>query len=79
MNATNTMSHEQITREFKLFGTVIPASSADTQRRRTAYFYRKEAIEWARLARQWPGDYRAMCKRLAMRYLALYREAKTRK
>ena len=50
------MTRQQITREFELFHTIIPASSADATRRRTAYFYRREAIEWARMARQWwPG------------------------
>lgn len=70
------MTHHQITGEFGLFGTVIAASTADTQRRRTAYFYRREAIEWARMARQWPGDSKTLCKRLALRYLSLYRQAK---
>ena len=76
------MTREQITREFELFHTVIAASTADTQRRRTAYFYKREAIEWGRMARQWwpgGGDMRAVCKRLAMRYLNLYREAKAAK
>jgi len=70
------MTRHQITREFELFGTVIAASTADTRRRRTAYFYRREAIEWARLARHWPGDFKPICKRLAIRYLSLYRQAK---
>ena len=73
------MTPEKIAREFALFGTVIAASSADTQRRRTAYFYRREAIEWGRMARQWwpgGGDMRGTCKRLAMHYLNLYRQSK---
>lgn len=70
------MTRHQITREFKLFGTVIAASTADTHRRRTAYFYRREAIEWARMVRQWPSDCKPLCKRLAIRYLSLYRQAK---
>lgn len=76
------MTPEKIAREFKLFGTIIAASTADTQRRRTAYFYRREAIEWARMARQWwpgGGDMRGVCKRLAMHYLDLYRAAKAAK
>jgi hypothetical protein len=70
---------QQIARAFELFGTVIPASTADTIRRRTAYFYRKEAIEWAKLARQhWPGggDMQATCRRLAKSYLDSYRQMK---
>jgi hypothetical protein len=46
------MTRQQIERAFELFGTVLAASTLDTQRRRTAYFYRKEAISWARMARQ---------------------------
>jgi hypothetical protein len=74
------MTRDQINRTFELFGTVIPASSADTERRRTPYFYRREALEWARLARQcWPGggDMRATCRKLAKHYLASYRQMKT--
>jgi hypothetical protein len=75
------MTHEQITRTFALFGTIIPASSADTERRRTPYFYRREAIEWARLARQWwpGGDMQATCRKLAKHYLETYRQMKTNK
>jgi len=72
------MKREQITREFGLFGTIIAASTADIRHRRTAYFYRREAIEWARMARQWPSDCKPLCKRLALRYLSLYRLAKSR-
>ena len=70
---------QQIARAFELFGTVIPASTQDTIRRRTAYFYRKQAIEWAKLARQyWPGagDMQATCRRLAKSYLAIFRQMK---
>ena len=73
------LTAEQIARAFELFGTVIPASTGDTIRRRTAYFYRKQAIEWARMARQyWPGggDMQATCLRLAKAYLATYRRLK---
>lgn len=45
------MTREQISRTFELFGSVIPASTQDTERRRTPYFYRKQAIEWGRMAR----------------------------
>jgi len=80
MNAPTTMTREQITREFELFHTVIAASTADTQRRRTAYFYKREAIEWGRMARQWwpgGGDMQGTCKRLARHYLDLYRAIKS--
>jgi len=74
------MTPEQIARAFQLFGTVIPASTQDTERRRTAYFYRKQAIEWARMARQWwpgGGDFQKTCRSLAKHYLASYRQMKT--
>jgi hypothetical protein len=75
------MTPEQIEREFQLFRTIIPASSADTQRRRTAYFYRRQAIEWGRMARQWwpGGDMPSLCRRLATSYVATYRQMKTNK
>lgn len=73
------MTREQIERAFGLFGTIIPASSADVTRRRTTYFYRRQAIEWARMARQWwPGEMQATCRKLAKHYLASYRQMKTR-
>lgn len=81
MNATTTMTREQITREFELFHTVIAASTGDVTRRRTAYFYRREAMEWGRMARQWwpgGGDMQATSKRLALHYLNLYHEIKSR-
>lgn len=74
------MTREQISRAFELFGSVIPASTQDAERRRTAYFYRKEAIEWARLARQWwPGgaEMQRTCRDLAKHYLNIYRQRKT--
>lgn len=74
------MTREQITREFELFGTVIAASTADTTRRRTAYFYRRQAIQWAQMGRQWwpsPG-FAALCRRLAKSYLATYRQMKSK-
>jgi hypothetical protein len=72
------MTREKISREFGLFGTIIPASSADATRRRTSYFYRREAIAWARMARQWwpSNNMQGTCKRLALHYLDLYRQAK---
>ena len=75
------MTREKIERTFELFGSVIPTSTADTERRRTAYFYRQQAIAWARMARQhWPpgGDMQALCRRLAKSYLASYRKMKVR-
>jgi hypothetical protein len=74
------MTSAQIARTFSLFGSVIPASTEDTTRRRTAYFYRAQAIAWARMARrQWPpgGDMQALCRRLAKSYLASYRKLKS--
>nr|WP_321349315.1 hypothetical protein [uncultured Methanoregula sp.] len=38
------LTAEQINRAFQLFGTIIPASTEDTTRRRTAYFYRQQAV-----------------------------------
>jgi hypothetical protein len=75
------MTREQITRSFELFGTVIPASTADVDRRRTAYFYRQQAIGWARMARQWwpGGDFQTTCRKLAKHYLASYRQMKSAK
>jgi len=74
------MTREQIERAFQFWGTVIPASTQDTERRRTPYFYRREALEWARLARQWwpgGGDMRTTCRNLAKHYLKTYRQMKT--
>jgi hypothetical protein len=71
------MTSAQIARTFSLFGSVIPASTADVTRSRTAYFYRQQAIAWARMGRQpWPpgGDMQALCRRLAKSYLASYRK-----
>jgi hypothetical protein len=72
-------TRDWIERQFALFGTVIPASTADTTRQRTSYFYRKEAIAWARMARQqWPTPtFPALCARLAKGYLEKYRTLKT--
>jgi hypothetical protein len=74
-----TLTRPQIEQNFRLFGSIIPASSTEYDRRRTAYFYRKEAIAWAREARRphWmqiasPG----VALRLAKSYLAIYRQMK---
>ncbi len=66
-------SRERVERAFRLFHTVIPADSAARGRDRTPYFYRREAINWARAARQWGGDMRETCVSLAKSYLASYR------
>ena len=74
------MTPAQITHAFELFGSVIPASTGDTTRPRTAHFYRKAAIEWAHMAREWPpGEVPAVCRRLAKSYLATYRRLKSSK
>jgi len=69
------MTPERIARRYQLFGSIIPSYSDDTDHRRTSYFYRKQAVEWARMARQWwPGAaMRPICRRLAKHYLAQYR------
>ena len=69
----------QIEQTFKLFGQVIPASTDDYNRRRTSYFYRREAIAWAREARlpNWQAiTRRETAVRLAKSYLAIYRRMK---
>jgi len=74
------MTPAQIARAFELFGTVLSASSEDFARRRTSYFYRAQAIEWARLGRQrWPGDMQARGRRLAKNYLSTYRKMRLAK
>jgi hypothetical protein len=67
-----------IERQFALFHTIIPAYSGNIGQRRTSYFYRKQAIAWAGMARQhWPTpDFPALCARLAKSYLATYRKLK---
>ncbi len=75
--ASDEMTPERIARQFELFGSIIPASSDGAGRHRTCYFYRKQAIEWSRMARQWgQPDFAPICRRLAKRYLALYRSKK---
>jgi len=72
-------TRDWIERQFDLFHTIIPASSEDVGCRRTSYFYRKEAIAWARMSRErWPSKtLAALCARLAKSYLAAYRKMKT--
>ena len=65
-----------IDREWRLTQEVVPAMTACPRLRRTAYFYRREALAWLRhMRRGWlltPAD----CKELALGYLASYRRAK---
>lgn len=45
---------------------------------RTAYFYRRNALEWARMAREfeWFPGQRATAKRLALSYLESFKKLK---
>lgn len=73
------LTRAQIEKHYELFRSIIPASTADYDRRRTSYFYRREAIAWAREARAcqaWPILPRPACIRLAKSYLAIYRTMK---
>jgi len=67
-----------IERQFALFHSIIPAYSGNIGQRRTSYFYRKQAIAWAGMARQhWPTrDFPALCARIAKFYFASYRKLK---
>ena len=62
--------------EWRLTQEVVPTTTACPRLRRTAYFYRREALAWLRhMRRGWlltPAD----CKELAIGYLASYRRAK---
>ena len=49
------MNRTDIERKFALFGSIIPASTADYDRERTAYFYLREAISWRHFALAHPG------------------------
>jgi len=74
------MTPKEIESAFRLYGQVIPASTADCNRRRTAYFYRREAIAWAREARL--PNWRAIAPRetsidIAKSLLATYRQLKS--
>ena len=82
MNSTSqklaSPTRDWIERQFELFHTIIPASSEDVGGRRTSYFYRKEAIAWARMSREWwpSKTFPALCARFAKMYLANYRATK---
>jgi len=73
------LTRPQIEERFRIFGQIIPASSADYDRRRTPYFYRRAAINWARMARQsWPTPtFAPLCAKWAKNYLATYRKIKS--
>ena len=73
------LTRNQIEEDYKRFGSVIPASTGDYDRRRTPYFYRRAAIAWASLARQWwsTPTFAPLCARFAKSYLATYRQMKS--
>jgi hypothetical protein len=74
-----TLTRPQIEKDFRLFGSVIPASSADQDRRRTPYFFRKWAIRCAHDARRhrhWRPRLSLTLAVIAKRYLATYRRMK---
>ena len=73
------LTRQQIERQYQLMGQIIPASSHDITIRRTSYFYRKEAIAWAREARRAPWSQIVpvgTAARLAKSYLSVYRQMK---
>lgn len=74
----------EIERQWRLFGSVIPAMQlAETKaslpvvpgRDRTRYFYRKQALVWARRSRlpEWVAGSRATAIDFAKMYLKSYR------
>ena len=78
MKTIGKMTPEEIKRVFTRFRSVIPATSGDERLRRTAYFFRKQAIAWARRARQWRavGEMEATFRSLAKLYLSDYNKMK---
>ena len=73
--AIEPMTPEAIANQFALVGSVIPTATDDPGRRRTAYFFRTQAIAWGRMARQsmpsFPGlkdKALEMAKRCLMQY-----------
>jgi len=69
-----------VDREWRLFGEVVPTTTAHQRcGHRTAYFWRKQAINWARHALRRDLLTPSQCKDLALSYLARYREALTRR
>jgi hypothetical protein len=74
-------NRERVERDFRLFGTVLQAQSECERFRRSSYFYKREAISWAREALRglrgaWPLLPYEKSLRLAKSYLAHYRAAK---
>lgn len=65
-----------VSREWRLHKEVVPSMSECDRLRRTAYFYRREAIQWARYARLGGLLKPASAKDLALSYLASYRRVK---
>lgn len=69
-------ARERIDRAWRLFHSVIPADSAARGRERTPYFYRTQAVAWARMAREFRWDLQ-MCPTfisLAKSYLVEFRK-----
>lgn len=67
-----------IDREYRIHGEIVPATSECSRYRRTAYFYRKQAIAWMHSAmRAGLGNITvAECRATALRYLAHFKAAK---
>lgn len=66
----------EIESEWRLFRSVVPSSSDEVRRRRTAYFYRKQAIAFAGHARHdWTGEMKEFFTVTAKQYLRDYRNA----
>lgn len=67
-------------RHWRLFHSIIPADSLQHGRKRTPYFYRLQAINWARTARElgWfdGGRMRTTAISIAKMYLADFRKMK---
>jgi len=70
----------EIERAWRLFHSVIPADSAQHGRQRTSYFYRLQAIAWARMAREYGwfdgGRMRDTAISIAKMYLKTFRQMK---
>lgn len=74
------MNTAQIDKNWRLFKTVIAASTADYERTRTPYFFKREAIIWMNHACQpsrspLPPD---ACVRLSKAYVQRLREVRRR-
>lgn len=79
-NATSTPDRivhgVNIDREWRLTQEVVPTTTECPRLRRTAYFYRREAIAWLRHMRRGWLLTPAGCKELALGYLSSYRRVK---